>query len=60
MYIQRRYYISSLFKYRNTVTKPYHFHLPPNEEQNRQVLPLCDKIFKKNRKSIMRFKDDKI
>ena len=47
IYIQRRYYIFSLFKYRDTVTKPYRFHLPPNEEQNRQVLPLCDKIFKR-------------
>ena len=57
---QRNYYICSIFKYRNTVSKTYHFHLTPNEEQDHQILSLkYDKIFEKNRKSIMKFKDDK-
>jgi len=60
IYIQRNYYICSIFKYRNTVSKTYHFHLTPNEEQDHQILSLkYDKIFEKNRKSIMKFKDDK-
>lgn len=37
IYIQRNYYICSIFKYRNTVSKTYHFHLTPNEEPSHQM-----------------------
>ena len=52
IYIQRNYYICLIFKYRHTVSKTYHFHLTPNEEQDHQILSLkYDTIVEKNRKS---------